>query len=474
MGPSSSAGDENRGRKPLTHVLVDEYQDTNPIQEEIYLALARDPPHSLLVVGDDDQSMYRFRGGSVDSIVRFGSLVQERWKAAPARVDLHDNFRSHPQIVESVNRFITHFPIMRKPGVRAPGKQLLVAKSDVSGDYPVILRVEGDVLRDVADRITELLLGLQRKGLISDWRDVGVLLPSTRETRTAAGPYVESFRQAGIKVYNPRSRALHNDPMIQQLLGALTSTLDKNLSVLEGNYVGGRPIRGRSVDAVRRWVASYDALAKTNLGKPLGQYVKKSQQSISKLPPGKLLNTTVMDVLYRILSFEPFRSKRDEANNATRLALITSLLDSFTAFREGRGLLRTSTRISEGGLSTKLLQPFYYEFAGFIEDGGLNDPEDPEDLLPHGHIQVMTVHQSKGLEFPIVIAGGLDAQPREGRDHWAEEFLAQWCARKALGTSLDRATQDLIRKYYVAYSRAKNLLVLPVVKGSPCTWGLGA
>src|SRR3546814_18874840 len=62
----------------ITHVLVDEYQDTNLIQEAIYLELSKRAPHNVIVVGDDDQAMYRFRGGSVECMVSFDDRSEER------------------------------------------------------------------------------------------------------------------------------------------------------------------------------------------------------------------------------------------------------------------------------------------------------------------------------------------------------------------------------------------------------------
>ena len=55
------------------------YQDTNPIQEEIYFKMAENSPHNLVVVGDDDQALYRFRGGTVESMVTFSQKCESRW-----------------------------------------------------------------------------------------------------------------------------------------------------------------------------------------------------------------------------------------------------------------------------------------------------------------------------------------------------------------------------------------------------------
>ena len=124
-------------------------------------------------------------------------------------------------------------------------------------------------------------------------------------------------------------------------------------------------------------------------------------------------------------------------------------------------------------MSWNFMMAFYYQFSGFIEAQGLNEPEDPEDLIPSGYVQVMTVHQAKGLEFPIVVVGSLGDEPRVGGDNWTEDFLKSWAPRKPLGSAMERAEQDLIRRFYVAYSRAKNVLILCGKKGSSSRWALG-
>ncbi len=179
-----------------------------------------------------------------------------------------------------------------------------------------------------------------------------------------------------------------------------------------------------------------------------------------------------MDVLYRILSLKPFRKLKEDPNYTARFALITSLIDSFTAFTERYGLLRSSSA-GPGRLSFSFLRTLYYQFSGFIQVYGLNEPENPEDLIPAGFVQVMTIHQAKGLEFPVVVVGSISDKPEVGGDNWTEDFLAPWSPRKPFGSAQDRAEQDLIRRFYVAYSRAKNLLILCGKSGTASPWALG-
>ncbi|MHC5731702.1 MAG: UvrD-helicase domain-containing protein, partial [Nostoc sp.] len=100
----------------MLYVLVDEYQDTNPIQEQIYLALANQSPHNITVVGDDDQALYRFRGGNVTCMVNFDQACMAKFNQSPHQIQLDNNYRSHPEIVNFFNHYITSFPEMTAPG----------------------------------------------------------------------------------------------------------------------------------------------------------------------------------------------------------------------------------------------------------------------------------------------------------------------------------------------------------------------
>ncbi len=93
--------------------------------------------------------------------------------------------------------------------------------------------------------------------------------------------------------------------------------------------------------------------------------------------------------------------------------------------------------------------------------------------MPSGYVQVMTVHQAKGLQFPVVVVDNLGDTPRIGSDHLTEDYLSLWSRRKPFGTAQARAEQDLVRRFYVSYSRAQNLLVLCGRRGSATSWSLG-
>ncbi len=102
-------------------VLVDEYQDTNLLQESIYFSIVAQSRASLTVVGDDDQSLYRFRGATVELFRDFQiRLAQAIPGTRSQRLDLVGNYRSTPEIVNYFNAFITNDPDFAAARVQPP------------------------------------------------------------------------------------------------------------------------------------------------------------------------------------------------------------------------------------------------------------------------------------------------------------------------------------------------------------------
>ncbi len=104
---------------------------------------------------------------------------------------------------------------------------------------------------------------------------------------------------------------------------------------------------------------------------------------------------------------------------------------------------------------------FYNGLIALLVDQGLNDPEEEERIIPEGKVPFMTVHQAKGLEFPVVFVARMDEKADPGGEHLVEDELNQFRKNKlAVSDVHQKAREDLIRFYYVAYSRARYALVL--------------
>src|SRR5439155_4549799 len=114
-------------------VLVDEYQDTNLLQESIYFSIVAQSRASLTVVGDDDQSLYRFRGATVELFRDFQTrLAQAIPGTGSQRLDLVGNYRSTPEIVDYFNAFITNDPDFAAARVQ-PTKPAIQARLPPNG-----------------------------------------------------------------------------------------------------------------------------------------------------------------------------------------------------------------------------------------------------------------------------------------------------------------------------------------------------
>jgi len=172
---------DGKNQPPLLHVLVDEYQDTNPIQERIYLALAKQTPHNITVVGDDDQALYRFRGGNVACMVNFDKACMAALGESPKKIQLNKNYRSHSNIVDFFNSYITSFSEMNAPGVRAPGKNPVKAASSITGSYPAVSWLTRKKAGDLPDAVADLVENhLISDGIISDYSQCVLLVRSAK------------------------------------------------------------------------------------------------------------------------------------------------------------------------------------------------------------------------------------------------------------------------------------------------------
>jgi DNA helicase-2/ATP-dependent DNA helicase PcrA len=460
---------EGSSSTPGFVVIVDEYQDTNPIQERIYFRLAQ-RSGDLTVVGDDDQSLYRFRGATVESLIDFDRACEHYLRAGPASVNLRENRRSHPAIVGWVNRFIGEHRMMRddKVRVRAPRKRALVAAADIAGGYPAVMAIAESTFPKAAQKLVGAIQELKQTGKIVDYSQVALLTFSTRETSRSIGAFTGALRAAGIPLYNPRNGSAHKSELFLQMIGALLAIIDPD-GEGEPEYLP-QNVPGY-IQSARQ---AYAALIQAPANGALRGYVDSSAAAVRASPfatdgkPNYLTRkggrrVTVSSLLYKLLSHEPFVSGLAQPEASARLKALNLILAEYEAlFYDGELLLDrpegAPTRILAGALRN-----FYGVFIEGIHDR-LNDPEDDELSVHEGMVNVMTVHQSKGLEFEVVFVLRPDKQPWVSDTHLLEDELApfsSWPTKPLVRRPRNlRAAEDAVRLYFVAYSRAKRLLII--------------
>jgi len=456
-------GDATGVRLPLTHVLVDEYQDTNPIQEAIYLRLCDIPPHNITVVGDDDQALYRFRGGTVECMVGFPSACQTRWGMNPQIIYLSENHRSDSDIVQWCNNYITSFPQMSAPNVRIPGKPPLNSALGRTGAHPAVGLIRAGTVRACANAVANLVSSLRTpgSGIIQDYSQCVLLLRSTKNSPKFAGPYITAFQTHHIPVYNPRSKDYLEQEEVAQCLGAFVRIIDPQLS-----HVPVPQKAGSQTDQIRQlvlaWIAEYDAICAANHA--LANYVAQGAQEIANTGTRERITPAMPTIIYRILSHQPFAGYQVNPEMDLRLSKLTRLFESFCS-QYGREL-RTDDTIA-GQLPGWWYGYFYHGLCGYLAQKGLDEDEDEEVVCPAGYFPIMTVHQAKGLEFDFVFVGNLGTGVSPSNAHLLEQGLRQFRHNPPTVIHPIASTpwHDDIRQHFVAYSRAKYALILVATDG---------
>lgn len=423
--------------RQMKYILVDEYQDTNYVQERLLLALTK-PTGNLCVVGDEDQSLYRFRGATVRNILEFPHRMR-----GCTTIKLTTNYRSHRAIVERYDRWMASADWSNRGGTPFRYDKTIVANEGATHpDYPAVFAIWGKDKRDEACRFADLVEFLKRNAIVADYSQVALLLHSVRQEHS--GHYLAALAARGVPTFCPRARAYFEDDVIRDLVACF--------AVLFGWHGGGR---GQVAGAVAN-LADYVDGAIVELGRrlggphPLAATLRRLTEEIESLKEGDALDLRPADYLYRLLALDPFKSAVKEENAARNLAIFSQLLNVFQSYYHYTVVTHRNREF--------LRLHFFNSFLRLLYDGGINEYEDPDRPFPKGHVQVMTIHQAKGLEFPVVVVGSLSAQLSSPKQ--IDRDLGPFYHRPPFEPE-DRITLfDRMRLHYVAFSRPQYALVL--------------
>lgn len=434
--------DEGAGpavRSSVRYVMVDEYQDTNFIQERLLDRLS-EATGNLCVVGDEDQSLYRWRGATVRNILEFPTT-----HPGATVVKLTTNYRSHEAIVRAYDGFMKSADWSNPAG--GPSfrfdKTIEPDAATTFPGYPAVFSIWGATKRDEASRFADLVDFLTDHSVIEDYSQAALLLHSVRTDHS--GPYLDALDRAGIPYFCPRARAYFDNEEVQAMLACL--------AVILGWYGDGRgTIQGRALMELVQLIdkAVADVGRQYRDPHPLAKRLQVLVAEVESLDEEGALDRRPADYLYELLAVEPFAGWLTNENRARNLATLSELLNVFQRYYH----YTVVTRRNLGPLRMHL----FNSFLRLLHDGGINEYEDPDQPFPKGHVQVMTIHQSKGLEFPVVVVGSLATQLSSPKD--LDRTLGPYYHRPPFEPE-SRITQfDRMRLHYVAFSRPEKVLVL--------------
>lgn len=507
------------------HVIIDEYQDTNTIQEQLFFKLSAGT-QNFCVVGDDDQALYRFRAARVENFVEFPQRCQQYFDRKPTEIPLNINYRSRCEIVEFYKEFIDQCDWSREDGsgyYRVTSKQIRANSADSA---PSVVATSNDKPDKCYEEIVELVTQLLATGKVQDPNQIAFLFPSLQYQGEMTKPVERlklALEGAGFKVYAPRAGRFLDGEEAVAVTGVFLhvvgkpekgewsgQNLDRFYSWIDRCHREGTAIL-RQDKALARYVADkqreietsladYRALVSTaeanswqldllydpdamlrklyNTPK-LSETAKKTlgNKSFERIIRDRIkegrpftlqyvinaatsLDWNVLDLFYRITGFDYFKGWFDAAEKGTdegpicNLGLLSQYLASF--------LEKYTSILTAGYIETGIFHAqFFKQYLYALYLRGETEYEDADDPFPKGRFPFLTVHQSKGLEFPVVVLGSVNKQDRKQP---LEEVIRPLLDRP--GEPLDRSPQfDNMRTFYVALSRAQNLLVIAHPKG---------
>lgn len=322
----------------------------------------------------------------------------------------------------------------------------------------------GPLFDDVADSFASTVADLVSQRRVNDPNECCLLLRSTRESAHNAAPYAAALRRHGLTVYNPRNQSFVD----QEEVGgseAVLAIVDPDRRVAQ-DRANAHSIPQPHETNFRN---AYTVLAAANPA--LANYVARSRTALSN-NLGGTFSCNLQELGYYLLSLPPFSQWLNDPVRRSRFSRITKLLEGYDsmpvydqASQQTRNITRGFMRISDRHPEalTPWLLSFYHLFLTYVVNAGLND-EDDGGICPPGMVPIMTMHQSKGLEFPFVFVGHMTGDGRVGPSHYLETLFSAHPLnpqrRFPQRPEDERADMDLVRQYYVAYSRAEYALIL--------------
>ena len=440
------AGAQKEFRAKFEYVMVDEYQDTNFIQEQLILTLANED-RNIAVVGDVDQSIYRFRGATTQNILEFPKRVG---KPGLKPINLGTNYRSSQQIIDLYQAY-------RNAQDWKGCRYDLDVTADESMEakrpkYSAVMKIDEKNAETEGASVADFIVSLKKAGTIQDYNQVAILLHSVRFAHS--GQYLDTIRTLrdngeSIEVYAPRARLFFERPEVMCTLAGLHHLNPVPLLERPGGYPGQetesiKDYLQRCVRECKRW--------KSEPGfKEFLTIANQLRKEIETLKAGKgKPKRTFLEYFYGVVNTPFLGAWLDQELPARHMAQVSQLIETFAEYYDYDWI--------GGGNADRVWDRFFNSFFRVLFEGGLNEYEDEEQAFPSGAVQLMTFHQSKGLEFPVIIVGSLHALIKTGKK--TDDILGDYYQRIP-GESRDLISEfDKRRLYYVAFSRAKDFLLL--------------
>ena len=425
-------------------ILVDEFQDTNHVQFELVKLLAGEQPN-LTVVGDDDQSIYRFRGAKVENLLGFLDAFPDA-----DTVLLRRNYRSGRRILEFAHRMVK-FNDPDRLEARDPVRfdKRLIAARDLDG---TVEHWAFEGMSDEAETVAaDIEAGLDRGGRSP--RDIAVLA----RTHAQLDAVALGLRALGIRFKRANQKGLYRRPEVMLCLNLLRTIADPDDGAAAFGLFGHPLFEVDPVDLAR---VSADAARRnrgllatasravedpaSRLGESTRQGIRRFIDLHARLAASATRRPTA-EVLFEFVSESGWLAQLSREDSAESVEQVQNLNRLFGIVKRVGPLLK-SDRV-----------PFFIAHLDLLIEAG-DDPQAAVVDFDDDAVQLLTAHNAKGLEFPVVYM----VQLADGRfPQWARSDPLELPIELRHGGDprLEQEREER-RLFYVAMTRARDRLVL--------------
>ncbi len=431
-------------REMYDYILIDEYQDTNPIQDSIFKLIA-EPKYNITVVGDEDQSIYGFRGASIKNFRTF----LNRYPGAK-KLELEENFRSIKEIVNCFDKYM-------KPQ-RTFEKRIFTNNPDFSKPILITAETSEEEAKNIVNWIQRLVANNKVK-----YEDIAILFKSVR---FHSDDVIDELEKEKLPFVTTGDSSLLTQDEIKEMviLMLYVNSYEPNdfqrqqlfdHDILSSEFLD---LKKETVDKLKDVVDIYDLLESFD-------YDKLQKLEIDRIDADKLMNLRNL-------------KKQQTRNPVSQLRLFYKILDAtqyhyrlfkkFLDSKDGsadikiRNLAKFSTLIKkfEENTNSREFKSLLYHLSS-IPESKMEDAASFEDI---DAIKLMTIHQAKGLEFPVVIMAGVTNR-RYNRNQQEEDFIIEIPKKLMLDKNEFDRGEEIQRTFYVGLSRAQKILAISTIDG---------
>lgn len=422
-----------RHQSKFDHVQIDEYQDTNGVQFQLIESLVQ-PHRNICVVGDDDQSIYGWRGAEVEHIINFA-----RYFPNTKVVRLENNYRCTERILEYANRLVKH-------NRERHDKTLIPHKKSGS---PIRIQAFEDETAEAEGVVQEIAYVIRELGAKA--RHVAILFRTNEQPRV----FEQELRRQKVPYQLVGGQSFFDRREIRDLMAYLKA-IDSPRDEISLLRIINTPTRG---------------IGDTTTEKLVQMAVKKGATFWDILPDASAAGVVPVKALTALTQFRALLQRYGEAMNQHPQHLAEICRKLMSEINYEAEIAKQYKEETQQETRRTILEEFinsigqYVEknenpsLSGFLETTALMDREDEADQKEEQEkdaVRLMTLHSAKGLEFPRVYLVGME-----------EGFLPH---KRSIDADAEKDIAEERRLAYVGVTRAMDHLTLTRAK-SRMKWG---